>query len=185
MDGQNFCIEMYRNGCFSKASIRFHSKKKELCWHHAKFKAREWEKRSETSTPQSGVGWVEGRKPFGGVQKQLPLAQICFSKNLGFVCSKWFFLGGGGDSTMWCITESPILRHLGEYACSAFFSKCKDSKTIQVSIGRCLIQLPSKPGFPSIIPWIYLPPNSGRRFRLGSPAKNIILARQIFGPLYP
>ena len=149
-------------------------KKKELCWHHAKFKAREWEKRSETSTPQSGVGWVEGRKPFGRVQKQLPLAKISFSKNLGFVCSRWYFLEG--DSTMWCITESSILRRLGAYACSAFFSKCKDSKTIQVSIGRCLIQLPSKPGFPSIIPWIYLPPNRGRRFRLGSPAQNIILA---------
>lgn len=160
MDGQNFCIEMYRNGCFSKASIRFHSKKKELCWHHAKFKAREWEKRSETSTPQSGVGWVEGRKPFGGVQKQLPLAKISFSKNLGFVCSRWYFLEG--DSTMWCITESSILRRLGAYACSAFFSKCKDSKTIQVSIERCLIQLPSKPGFPSII-YLDLPPTQQRQ----------------------
>lgn len=152
MDGQNFCIEMYRNGCFSKASIRFHPKKKKSFVGTTQSLRPENEKKEAKLPPLSQV-WGEwrGENPLEGYKSSCLLLKFLSAKTLDLFVPGDIFLGGG-DSTMWCITESSILRHLGAYACSAFFSKCKDSKTIQVS----------KPGFPSII-YLDLPPIQQRQ----------------------
>ena len=118
--------------------------------------------KKEAKLPPLSQVWGEwrGENPLEGYKSSCLLLKFLSAKTLDlFVPGDIFFFWGGG--ILPC-DSSPILRRLGAYACSAFFSKCKDSKTIQVSIGRCLIQLPSKPGFPSII-YLDLPPTQQRQ----------------------